>query len=40
MNFGKNKSVKKETEEAKFIWQEREIRFDIAMSCLAMWAGE
>ncbi len=31
---------KKCTEEAVFIWQEREIRFDISMSQLALHDGE
>lgn len=30
----------KKTDEARFIWQEREIRFDIAMAQLALFEGE
>jgi Bardet-Biedl syndrome 5 protein len=34
------KGVKKQTEEAPFIWHDREIRFDVAMKQLSMTAGE
>ena len=33
-------TVKRQTEEAEFIWQDREIRFDVSMKQLSMQNGE
>ena len=35
-----NGAIKRQTEEAEFIWQDREIRFDVSMKQLSMHPGE